>query len=314
MAYFRKLNGQDMAGFDESRYMQVISIGKTSSVYLVAGGDMDIFTDDDDIATVKADAGDNKRAHVNGGLDSWEKSQNLRIVIKAVCPGTTKLRAQINGCDWSNPLNITVVADQNGRRVGAYVSPDARQAIQGASLRDAVMIVAEDQMNSAIGRGQTGEKGASYSGNGNEEWCGDFIYWCWKQAAAIQSATNPLGGSNPIRSTIKAISSALRPETPGVLLRYEGGDSYAVNKNYQQWLDIGYNGYNLEPGDIILHRNIGHNTFFHLSMVYSTDGGLKTIQGNAGSPPINIKALSKFQPVAATKSNMSAYAFIHLIV
>lgn len=316
MPHFRKLPGIDPAGFDERRNLQVVPVGITSRIYLVAGGDLDVSVDDESVAKVTFDTSDNKQAHKNNGLTGWEKSQSLReIRIKGVGPGrTTKLHARLNGADWTIPLNVSVVSDQSYRRVGATVSADARAAIQSAdSLREAVILVAEDQMHSSIGLGKTNENGSSYSGGAAENWCGDFIAWCWGQASQIRSEKNPLGG-NPIRSTIKAIAWALQPDSPAQLLQYEGGDPYAGTKNYQEWRDIGYNGYTLEPGDIILFRNPGKNSFFHLGMVYSYDGGLVAIEGNAGSPPIKTESLPSAGTMTSIKPKMYPYAYIHVLV
>ena len=318
MPHFRKIPGIDPAGFDERRNLQVVPVGVTSRIYLVAGGDLEVSVEDDSVARVTFDTSDNKKAHSSAGLTGWEKSQSLReIRIKGIGPGrTTKLHAKLNGADWTVPLNVSVVSDQSYRRVGATVSADARAAIQGAcSLREAVILVAEDQMHSSIGLGKTNENGSSYSGGTAEDWCGDFIAWCWAQASQIRGENNPIRSTNHLRSTIKAIAWALQPDSPAQLLQYEGGDPYAGTKNTQEWRDVGYNGYYPEPGDVILFRNPGKNSFFHLGMVYSYDGGdLVAIEGNAGTPPIKTEALPNAGTMTSTKPKMYPYAYIHVLV
>jgi hypothetical protein len=313
MAYFRKLPGIDEAGFDADRYLQVVPVNHTSRVYLVAGADMDISTDDENIAKVAFDLDDNKRLHRNRSLNDWEKAQSLREVkIKGVAPGKTQLHARLNGADWSNPLNVVVVNDADSRRVGkdsATVSPDIRQAIAGVSLREAVLMVAEDQMNSAISRtsgfGRYCEK--------EYDWCGAFAYWCWKQAAAIKNATNPFGdGRDCLLSAQKAVSWAMQETTPGYLLRYSGYDPFRGGKNRQEYHEIGWNGYYPEPADIVVVRAGNASGWKHVCMVHTYGDNLVTIDGNQGLPrSIKLRNRDLNQKLS---DGAYAHIFIHVLV
>jgi hypothetical protein len=314
MSNFHKRAGVDQAGYDESRSLQVVPVGKTSRIYLVAGDGMDIHVENEQVATATI-GGDSRAAHKDKTLSGWEKAQTLREVkIKGVSPGSTQLWATLDGAPYTAPLNVDVVTDHDSRRVGdsaATVSPDARQAIQTASLREAVLIVAEDQMHSAI---------CQTSGFGRYDipeydWCGTFAYFCWKMAAAIKGVENPFGAEkNVLRSPQKAIHWAMQPTTPGVVLRYKGGDPM-TGKGKQEFIDIGQDGMNLEPADIVLLR-VGHEQGWkHVCMVYKYDGSLTTIDGNQGTGKcIKIVPSSKRDVKHKLPDGSYALAFIHVLV
>src|SRR5262249_51361834 len=150
MAHFRKLANVD-AGFDANRYLQVVPARGTTRLYLIAGDRMNVQTDHEGVATAAIAKGDSRWAHGNPALSAWEKGQTIQeVTLKVVAPGETKLRGTLDGKEWASPVDVVVVNAPPSRRVGAAVSPDIRLAIQGVSLREAVLMVAEDQMNSDI--------------------------------------------------------------------------------------------------------------------------------------------------------------------
>jgi hypothetical protein len=206
------------------------------------------------------------------------------ILVAKTGDGQTALRAQLNGSDWVKPITIQLVSDQNWRRVGkaeGEVSRELRQELQRLDLRDAVLRIAEDQMHSSIASRSDGF--GVYDCDPSYNWCGAFAHWCWKQAAAIKGVQNPFGANNNVLlSPQKAISWAMREDTPLQLLRYQGGNPM-TGKGTQEYREIGYNGYFLERGDIVLLREGSASGWKHVCMINSVNGSqLQTMDGNQG--------------------------------
>ena len=293
MAHLRKPGYRDQAGFDSGRNLQILPVGKKTSFYLVAGDGLDVFTDDPACAEVAAGASDSKDAHKDGTLSGWEKSQVIRIVkLSAKAPGTTSLRAQLDGRDWIDPLTVRVTQDSDARQVGkskAEVTPELRAEIQGLPLREAVARVFDDQMNSAIGKTSRGF--GAYMDK-SLDWCGGFAYWCWDQACAIKGVENPFGTKQTVLwSPQRAIHWAIQDTTPGQLLRYSGV-SPMDGKGKQEFRDIGWLGHNLELADIVLLREGGASGWKHVCMVREVNGTkVTTMDGNQGLP--SIKTVSR---------------------
>src|SRR5262245_26767946 len=199
MANLHKPGNSDPSGYDADRNLQVMSINKRTTFYLIAGAGLDVFTDDEDIAVASTGASDSAGAHKDRTLSDWEEDQVIRVItLVAKSAGTTLLRATLNGNDWIAPLTVRVIGDATCRQVGkakAQVTPELRGELQGMSLRDAVIRVAEDQMHSAVAR--TSGFGA-YNMDATLNWCGGFAYWCWDQACAIRGEENPFGDSNTV--------------------------------------------------------------------------------------------------------------------
>jgi len=314
MAHFQKIPGIDGAGYDSKRYLQVVPVGRTTRVYLVAGQDLSVEMDDEKVATC-VDKGVNKKAQNSPGLSDWEKQQSLReLVVKGVSAGETKLRAKLNGGDWSSPLSIVVVDNLDSRRAGASVanvSKHLHDEIRDKSLREAVLIVAEDQMNSAVART---DGFGRYHANASYDWCGAFAHWCWKMAASIKGVANPFGdNSDKLLSPQKAISWAMKDATPAQLLRYKGHDPFLGGKAVQEFRDFGYNGYELEKADIVLVRKGSAGGWKHVCMVHSYSGAkLQTIDGNQGVPQsIKIRDRDATEKLADASY---ALVYVHVLV
>lgn len=290
MAHLRKPGSSDQPGFDSKRNLQVLALNQRTQFYLVAGAGLDVFTDDDTCADVITGGSDDAKAHRDASLSGWEKEQVIRrLTVVGNSLGSTKLHAQLDGRDWIAPLTIRVINDSSCRQVGkatAQVTPELRAEIQRLSLREAVMRVAEDQMNSAIS--QTSGFGV-YDMDVTLDWCGGFAYWCWNQACAIKGFENPFGGSNTVLwSPQRAIHWAIQDTTPAQLLRYKGV-SPMDGRGRQEYREVGWNGYDLKPADIVLLRE-GHAAGWkHVCMVHSVDGrNVETIDGNQGKPSIKL--------------------------
>lgn len=285
MSNLRKLGNWDTAGYDEARNLQVLPIGQQTTFYLIAGAGLDVDVDDSDCVSLTVGAGDDKNAHKNAQLSDWEKEQVIRkIVVTAKSAGDTKLSAKFNGVDWIEPLTISVVSDQNWRQIGkaaGEATSDIRQELQQLPLRPAALRVAEDQLHSAISSRSDGF--GVYHSNSSYDWCGAFAHWCWSQAAAIKNVLNPFGSdSDVLLSPQKAIRWAMRDDTPGQLLRYQGINPM-TGKGWQEYREIGWNGFQLESADIVLLREGNAAGWKHVCMVYrpgSTD--IQTIDGNQG--------------------------------
>jgi hypothetical protein len=298
MANLHKPNS-DRTGYDANRYLQLLSVNKRTKFHLVSGAGLDVFTDDEDIAVASTGATDDAASHRDSSLSEWEKNQVIRLITLAgKSPGTTQMRATLDGKDWIEPLTVRVIEDATCRQVGkakAQVTPELREEIQGLDLRDAVIRVAEDQMNSAIA--QTSGFGV-YNMASNLNWCGGFAYWCWEQACAIRGEENPFGGSNTVLwSPQRAIDWGMQDTTPVQILRYSGV-SPMNGKGHQEYREIGWNGYELKRADIVLLRAGTASGWKHVCMVHDVNGrDLETIDGNQGLPSIKVVQRSLDQKV-----------------
>ncbi len=286
MSHFTKLGGADATGYDAGRSLQILPAGRRTTFYLVAGANLEVTVDDDSIAALSVGNDDDKSAHGSGALTGWERSQVLRkVVLTAKAPGgDTTLRALLGASDFARPVTIRVTADQNWRQCGnvaAEVTPGLRGELRQMPLRDAVLRIAEDQMHSTIA---SGSGFGIYHANSEYNWCGAFVHWCWSQAAAIKGEANPFGPSSDVLlSPQKAIHWAMRPETPGVLLRYQGPDPI-TGKGRQEYREIGDDGCSLERGDVVLLRDGSATGWKHVCMVNRVDGtAVQTMDGNQGT-------------------------------
>lgn len=312
MANLHKPGNLEQAGWDPSRNLQILPVNKRTTFYLVAAPDADVFTDDEDTAATSAGDSDDKAAHRDGSLSGWEKSQTIRkVTVAAKGLGTTQLHAQVDGVDVIAPLTIRVTSNPDARQVGAAkaeVTPELRSEIQGLPLREAVLRVAEDQMNSHVS--ETSGFGV-YNMDAKLDWCGGFVYWCWDQACAIQGVENPFGGSNTVLwSPQRAIHWAMQDTTPGQLLRY-AGESPMDGKGRQEFHDIGWNGYDLKPGDVVLLRQTNAVGWKHVCMVQSTSGRtVLTQNGNQGLP----KSIKLVERSLDTKLGDGSFALVFIAV
>jgi len=305
MPRFVKLGGP--AGFDDNRNLQVLSIGTKTEFSLVdedGEDDIEAWAVDDDILEAKTVAGSRTARH--------------KVTLRGKSLGTTRLRFVRRGLILGSPdLTVSVVPDPNARQVGKTTGEavaEMRRELQGLSLREAVLRVAEDQLHSALCTSSNGFGVYSGAGQGSYDWCGLFAYWCWRQAAAIKGVANPFGESNEVLASVqKAIHWAMRSDTPGQLLRYQGA-SPMDGKGDQEYVEIGWNNNYLEPGDIMLLRTGNANGWKHISMIYSkgiTD--IDTIDGNQGAGQcIKIRERLDIDQLLPDRSH--ARVFIHVRV
>ncbi len=318
MSNLRKLGSWDVAGYDEAREarnLQILPINQRTTFYLVAGDGLEVGIDDPEYVSVVAGDGDDKNAHKSTQLTAWEKEQFIRkIVLTGIAAGSTTLRARLNGADWIMPTTISVVSDQNWRQVskaGGQATSEMLRELQRLPLRQAVLRIAEDQMHSSVSSRSDGF--GVYHSNASYDWCGAFAHWCWSQAAAIQHVSNPFGAdSNVLLSPQKAIDWAMRDDTPGQLLRYKGINPM-TGKGLQEYREIGYNGYELEPADIVLLREGNATGWKHVCMIYGTGSpNIRTIDGNQGkfqSIKVVDRSLSDKLPDGSSK-----LAFLHVTI
>ncbi len=289
MSHIRKPSHGFRAGYDAERNLQVLPVGKKTSFYLIAADDLVVSIDDPGIATVSATEGDDKNAHKDKTLTSWEKGQVISVIrVAAVAEGSTKLRAKYLGLDWIEPLTVRVTQNADYRQVGkgkGEVTPELRQEIQGLPLREAVIRVAEDQLNSRICHETRGF--GIYNMDKSYDWCGGFAYWCWEQACAIKGVSNPFGPKNSVLwSPQRALHWGMQPDTWGQILRWSGA-SPMDGKGRQEYREIGWSGYQLERGDVVLVRKDKAHGWKHVCLVHTLSGtDLLTIDGNQGQPCI----------------------------
>jgi hypothetical protein len=312
MAEFRKIGTMQAGGFNDVSRYQIMMKGGTTSLFLFDAGGWTVSVDHPDIAKASIGKRDvSKDAYLN--LSKEEKNHVVQKVdlIAGNKIGQTMLRA--TSPDGRDKEEIAVYVNQYsnlsmiGKAIGD-MTPEMRTALRAIPLRDAVIAVAMDQM---YGKASKEGRGFGYYGDIKEpdgsdaNWCGEFCVWCWAQALHAHGM-HP--GNNALKSTMftsyynlsspqQAISWAMLPETRAQLLRYSGkllidygqfqakSPMSAARKKElqdlsQEYREIGWNGNNLERGDIILVRDSA-GKWKHVCMIDSVDGtSISTLEGN----------------------------------
>lgn len=315
MTYFRKITGEK-SGYDASHNLYVIPIKQKAVIHVVMASGLDIVIDDPDLVQIQLGDDNDEYAHKHyKGTDIEEKNPIRKVTMTAqLKTGSTWLRGKYKGWDYTEALKVQVVSDANARQVGktlGQVTPELAAELKQMSLRDAVMRIAEDQMNSTISH--TSKGFGVYDVSPDYNWCGAFVHWCWKQAAHIKGMSNPFGPTNAsLLSPQKALHYAMKPETPCIALRYAGMDPME-GKREQEYREIGYNGYQLERGDAVLVRDSDTGKWKHVCMVDSVDGDtVRTMDGNQGSPACIKKR--KYSLSEKTATGSLKLAFVHVFV
>ncbi|MCK8785264.1 hypothetical protein M0638_12800 [Roseomonas sp. NAR14] len=206
----------------------VVPRGGSASLLLVAGAELTPKMGDEGIAGLsegKVSAQERNSAELTG----WERSQDLRkLVVTGRTLGRTTLNAYLNGSTpWVREMAIEVVGDPEARRAGekAFMTDSIKREVAALSFRKALVRVAEDQMNSKIGRTANGGDGR-YGLKAGMQWCGAFVHWCYQAVGSVKGG-NPLGGNvNTLASPEKAIGWTLHNPTLAEVLRYAGPDPY----------------------------------------------------------------------------------------
>jgi len=311
MAHLRTLPGDGDSGFDGSRNLLVVPARNTRNVFLVAGPDLSVSIEETDIATV-SERNATRSESRDGHLDPWEQSQGIRCLrISGVHDGRTVLHARLpDGRDWVAPLTIQVVQNLEARQATAPagVTPELRRELQQLTLRQAVLRVAEDQMNSQYGR-QAGSFNI-YVGH-DYNWCGAFAHFCWSVAAAAKGVANPFGGNNDVLlSPQKAIHFVFGNFDKAILLRYAGIDPM-TGAGRMALTDISAAN-PVQPGDICLLRNDNDDGWRHVDIVYEAPSGtsFRTIDGNQGDPAIKIVNRQLDTPAAGKPYKL---VFVHVL-
>lgn len=278
---------QTSFGFDEHRSQLAMKLGESYPMRLMFGG------------TLKLEI-DPKYGSVATLADVDETDSNSRrFSIKAVGPGeavlTGRLTADLGdwkaGGDFIEPLTIRVTRTDTKHRQasgGSVMQDDFRAELRKlcasgpGGWRQAVIRIAEDQMNSDVGRTTDGGKGV-YD-DPAENWCGSFVTWCFDVLAAARGGASPFGTGlaveSALRSGIKALSWGLQNPSKGKVLNYEGADRFkggaATKLNPVKFGD-------LLRGDLCLPRD-EHGVFRHVAIVYdppgASGGTFTTMNGN----------------------------------
>jgi hypothetical protein len=273
MPEFNKLHGADQSGYDPENFWQVIPVEQTSLIVLENGSDLAVECEDESVASVTAISG--------------EGTALKRITVRGHAIGSTTLRARNSDGTASDvqSLDIIVAPDPKYRLAGGANRPitsDARSLIP-QDLREAVLWVARDQMNSRIGRSSGGF--GTYCDKGYD-WCGAFAFFCWQTAANILGKTNPFGSNiDVLLSPQKAITWAMRDESPATVVQYKGPAPMTgkMPTNPNTWGQIS----DLQQADICLLRD--ESNWRHVCMIYDVDpNNFRTIDGNQGYPCIKV--------------------------
>jgi hypothetical protein len=319
------LPDNSLIGFDKDKTLQVLQIGKKTSIYLTDGPDANV-----QVSNAAADQG---RTIVSleevdaAKLSRHEKAANLRkFILTGSDLGATRITAD---SPMTRALQVIVAKDANGRQFDGSKDVIPQQSLlvlKAFGLRGAALRVAEDQLDSSIGR--TSGKGAGMYMKGTNEdgtlydWCGGFAQWCYQTAAQLIGETNPFGDTAwALASPERAISWALAHPSLATIIRYKGVNPMdADDKLYgmkgsrpesqdlveMQVADHG-NPSNITEGDICLTRK-PNGSWQHVSTVYNVAGS-STFDTMNGNPSIWIqKGLSYSDKVGKDYK----YSFLHL--
>jgi hypothetical protein len=285
MAHFMMLPGQDL-GFDASRNSLVLGAGKTANVYLVGGHEHEIKVENGTAVTVASKDVDDKGSH--SGLHLAKTDFARKVSIKA---GAGSGSADVTSYDSRGfitaLITVYVTGKDEGRRIDdKSMDPEMREEIDSLPLREAVIRVAEDQMQSFIRGGQNAQWARRYHlpESYGDKWCGAFAHWCWQRACDVKKISNPFGSSGEtFLSPQKAISWAMHNPDKGQLFQYSGPDPYKGGKAVQELVELSGDGSSVQPGDLALWREKSTGHFKHVSFVKSLDGvTLTDVNGNAG--------------------------------
>jgi hypothetical protein len=325
MAKFTKgsLSGENLNGFDVGRTLQVIQVGKKTTIYLAEAPDAEV--------GIQADPGSSTSVVEIEEVDAAKlsaqekKAKHRKFRLKGLATGT----ARITAGGLITPLSVVVVANPESRIFDGgkdTVPASIVRQLKAYGLRGAAIRIAEDQMVSDIGR--TSGKGEQRYVKGNNEdgssydWCGAFAQWCYQVAARLIGETNPFGDTAwALASPQRAISWAMAHPSLATVVRYEGANTFkADGKIYgdpktraekQEMVEIQVaahgNPSNVIEGDICLHRNSGGG-WQHVSIVYGVSGSesFDTINGN---PKIWVDRGLKFSDKVG---KVPRYTFLHL--
>jgi hypothetical protein len=323
MAYLTTLAGHRDGGYDAARNSVVVPLNGTTSLYLVAGSGVDIRIDNPDVASCShADPAPWERKQAK--VLPWDANAPLkRLDIKGRRVGQrATVSFRVGTAEVIEPLRILVVDNMDARQITGTgtVPPALREEIASMSLRDAVLRVAVDQMNSTIGR--TANAGFGRYGVGQQyDWCGAFAWWCWEQACKIQNTSNPFG-KNPdnLLSPQKAITYGMKYSGRLQVVRYAGGALYAGWSKDDAKLSIArevtLSERSIERADICLYRNEGN--WRHVCIMDTSLSGdfddFTTMDGNQGMPCIkrNTRYAGKKVQFVGTGRQEWSYAFIRV--
>jgi hypothetical protein len=315
-----------LIGFDAQRTLQVLQIGKKTSIYLSDGADANV-----QVSNASADQG---RTIVSleevdeAKLARHEKAANLRkFILTGSDLGATRITAD---SPLTTPLQVIVSKDPNGREFDGsnnVVPPQVLLPLKAFGLRGAALRIAEDQLVSSIGR--TSGKGAGmYMKGSNEDgslydWCGGFAQWCYQTAAQLIGETNPFGDTAwALASPERAISWALAHPSLATVIRYKGvnpmgadGKLYGMKgtrpESQDQLVDMEVadhgNPANITEGDICLTRK-PDGSWQHVSTVYNVAGS-STFDTMNGNPSIWIQKGLKYGDKVGKDYK---YSFLHL--
>jgi hypothetical protein len=325
MAHVRNLPGMNDNGFDSTNDLLVLPVGKTSDLYLVDTSPLGtaVVADDPGVATV-LEKDETRLLGNSKKLRPDERGNPVsRLTVKGLRVGSTTLRSQRTvGSEAIDPIEVRVVPDPDYRQAGEKraITPEFRAELQGMELRDAVLRVAEDQMNSKIGRngggfGRYAEK--------QYDWCGAFAWYCWDAACDAHGVPNPFGAKyNSLLSVQKAISWALQTDSC-TILRYKGGDPYGNSfttgkplakgqQETQEYIEIGPAN-PVEPADIVLVRAGTANGWKHVALVEKTPDGntVESIDGNQGNPCIRRRSRNMKEKIGG-KDYTLVFLHVHI--
>ena len=317
----------DTTGFDASRDLLVLPLRQQTNLYLPNfGAPLRIRSADPKIASIAASQ---DLAAQSAALKNLAKNDPVatwfgvtKIVMKGETLGTTQLLAeQMDGTQYQNPTKVVVVSNLDGRQVDRNsVSLQLQQELQSMSLRQAAVRVAEDQLYSAVAGNTHGDGRYDLPTNiDSTDWCGAFVYWCYKRACAIKGARNPLGPVNDVvLSPQKAITWAIHNPLAAGLLRYQGPvlihfNNKQLDSMKQATFVDAKPGENLLAGDICLLRD--ETNWRHVDMIYDPGDGdtFTTIDGNQGLPSIKIVQRNFTERLGGTIfAGQYKHVFVHL--
>ena len=264
------------------KYPMLLYGGEDMTLSIVSGGDNAEIQDFDSTRTspraFNVYGKKEGRAELTGTLvrdvGGWKAGgefiERLKVQVVAANTNHSQVQGQLN----------------TAKGVGSFrMGADFKKELAGMSWRDALIRIAQDQMNSEIGA--TGE-GGKFTYDDGTNWCGSFVSFLYAMLGEVNSAWrnglgSGLGTQSPLRSGIKALSFGMRSPNCTVL-NYAGSDLFAAGTPAITTMRAVGSGVELLPGDVCLPRD-EFGIFRHVCILYKAPKGphdsFDCIDGNA---------------------------------
>ena len=343
-----------MYGYNHDARLQVLAVGQTTEFILIEGEFDDLSVEvEQNSVTVYCDVQITHPTNWNESLPgpvfphlnftNWEETQKRRLVTITgnAASGATQLslvaKKSLNGnlVPFTESIGLVILPAemQEFRQVNNETGSDFFKDVilKPLDIYEGACAVARDQLYSQFAFSVDNKKTKNTDGTINrgipvynkytpnkkdewEDWCGDFVYWCYQRASELSGLDTPFKDFNSkIKESQKSPSLILgasslqsTPKTVywGIVAANQNLFKDKIRLLYPKALidPIGGTGQPcaatdpdqiaklIQPGDICLHRGAANakrdpwTSWHHTDIVVYTDGkgGFATIDGNQG--------------------------------